>query len=983
MLKTKLSLAIIVILTAGTVSPIYAQAAQMPSPPNGQPPAPPPNGGGQMQQQKQSATEGDWSFDIITSGNTKTATITYYAGKQNQVVAVPAILGGATVTAIAAQAFGHHAEILGLYLPSTLQTVDDWAFYDLNAAQIISFANPDVKIATGALQSSANAVIYLPEKSTISQVSGNKVVKQTTQLTGFNLKNTEAAAIAPGQYLNVDSAKNLSLNLATLKQIAQSASHQAQDVVAQDQTLTFKGENYKVTEQKVQIAKVLQQQVQAADLNSTFKGYSKESAVQFNQQLTQDKAYADVVEFLKVQSGYYLNGHQVELDSNVQAFDVQTGKRIEVDKKTGLFPSTGQGQYKYVAWKDTNRNGKIDRLYYSPFNINYQYQDVSIESQNSNLNQLKARDQLNPQYLAFANAVVEANGKDQQVHKAYLNVKTAQDGDAILAKANKNRSILWANHYGTIQVDDLQAYSNAIGDWAGMSSELGLSSPNTEIVMEWGMNALLYATNGGQIVVGNLQGKTSQFYANGDGANGVIAGAAGSKSGSEKGRPSTSSVTVKNAHFQLEGWNNHVADTVYGGYANLEKVTSTTGKLGSYAVGQASALANDFGNGVVDAVDFHTTVYGNRSAGGYVIGGGVITAKNSSFVSKMDAGLVIASGGTYKVQNSTVEGQIAIRNRGGVVADSASTFDNVQLTVNRDLNHYVTGAQAQQAVDAWKQATGQASLASVLMSRQGYTITDLAQHYGLNAAKTQKLLTDLSKIAKVDYNAKTLLRNSVLDNTFYNYSAGAYTGTTDFADVPYLTVGSAFGGLVSSIFEFENAGTTLNLNSIKTIYHSDIAYQYLLASEAGSAPVVNIQNSQVNGLVWNEGNVTRVVEGQPGQRSSSFQINFDRSQFTGSFADGNLGLWNAASSYKTGAGKPSQLNGNYYQGQTNWQGKASFKNSTWYITHDAYLGELQIDAATQVVAPKNTQIIFKVNGKVQKLAAGKYQGKIELLLNKQ
>ena len=295
----------------------------------------------------------------------------------------------------------------------------------------------------------------------------------------------------------------------------------------------------------------------------------------------------------------------------------------------------------------------------------------------------------------------------------FLKLKTAQDGDAILAKANKNRSILWANHYGTIQVDDLQAYSNAIGDWAGMSSELGLSSPNTEIVMEWGMNALLYATNGGQIVVGNLQGKTSQFYANGDGANGVIAGAAGSKSGSEKGRPSTSSVTVKNAHFQLEGWNNHVADTVYGGYANLEKVTSTTGKLGSYAVGQASALANDFGNGVVDAVDFHTTVYGNRSAGGYVIGGGVITAKNSSFVSKMDAGLVIASGGTYKVQNSTVEGQIAIRNRGGVVADSASTFDNVQLTVNRDLNHYVTGAQAQQAESVNEENHWQAKLEKI------------------------------------------------------------------------------------------------------------------------------------------------------------------------------------------------------------------------------------------------------------------------------
>ena len=75
--------------------------------------------------------------------------------------------------------------------------------------------------------------------------------------------------------------------------------------------------------------------------------------------------------------------------------------------------------------------------------------------------------------------------------------------------------------------------------------------------------------------------------------------------------------------------------------------------------------------------------------------------------------------------------------------------------------------------------------------------------------KKEELLNKLSKISGVKYTDSTKIRNSVLDNTFYNYSAGKYMGDTDFSEIPYLTVGSAFGGLVSSVLEFEASGVNL------------------------------------------------------------------------------------------------------------------------------------------------------------------------------
>lgn len=947
--------------------------------------AAPPNAQGAQAEQKMSLTEGDWSFDLISSGNTRTARITYYAGKQNAIVIVPAVLGGAAVTSIASQAFGHHSEILAVYVPRSVTQIADWAFYDLNAAQIISIANPALELASGALQSTANAVVYLPKTALTERFKTFKITQQQTQDLSINLNNSQAAAIAPGDYLNVLSKQELKLTLAQVLAIARSASAKATDVVQQEQQLTFKGATYQAQTPKIEIAKSLQKHVDIANLNHRFSIYTAASAADFNQKLKQNSAYADLFEFLQVDAGAYLDGSPVQLDKTIQAFDVQTGESIISQGDSSALTSTGQGKYKYVAWQDEDQNGKIDHLYYSPYALNYQFNDVLIKSDLTALNGLKARDRLNPLYLAFANAVLKASGQQQHIQRNKLVLHSAQQGQPIEAKANKNRSIVWADDYAQIKVAYLNAQSNAIGDWALMSLVMGLAVPNTEIVMEWGMNALLYATNGGQIEVGSLTGATSEFYANGDGANGIIAGAAGQKDSQSMQLPSTSSVIVKNAHFKLEGWNNHVADTLYGGYAKLQKVTAITGKPGSYAVGQSSALANDFGNGVVEAEHFHTTVYGNRSAGAYVIGGGIIRAKDSSFVSKMDAGLVTASGGHYHVEHSTVEGQIAIRNRGGIVADSSSDFYQVQLNSKRDLSNYVSGESAAKAVAAWQTATGNRVLASPLMSRDGYTFAQLAAHYQLASEQRQQLLQSLSKIAQVAYTEQSLVRNSPLDNTFYNYSAGNYVGNSDYSEVPFLTVGSSFGGLTAAILEFENAGTQLNLDQVKVSYAQASPYQYLLASEAGSAAQVAIKNSQLKGLIWNEGDVNRVVEGQPGQRSSSVDIQFEQSQFTGSFADGSNGLWSVdGHNYRNAAGKTTNLNGNYYGALANWKGRASFdKQSIWYITHDSYLGALKLSDDSQIIAPKGYQVQLRVDGKLQQLHAGEYTGHIEIVLLKQ
>jgi len=954
----------------------------MGEPPGGQ-------GGNASSTTKISTVEGDWSFDITTtttSGTTKTvtSTITYYSGKTDQVVIVPSVLGGAPVTKISAQAFGHHGEIMAVYIPDSVTEIDDWAFYDLNTAVILSFANPNVSIKDGSFQSSGNAALYLPQGTTQTSAGGKAVLTGNTESISVSLNNSSAAAIGGGTYLNVTNSSSYGITAESISKICKSASDKTSDVSFANNTVTFTGDNYVPSAQVIEIYKDFAGDLSANELNKTFRSLTVEQATTLNEAIAKDNSYSKVKTLLNFQEGYYINGNKVDLDKNVVAYDVKTGNKISMDETSKKFPSTSSSYYKYVTYRDTDNDGDIDILYYSPYSVTYSYNPVTISSTNTNLNGLSARDILSNVYLSFANSVIKTSGEGNNFSQKSLTATTSSDGDAIGAKANQNRSILWANDYGTIDVDKVNAVSSSSGNWGQMSYEAGLSSYNVEIMMEWGMNALLYATNGGKITVGDLNGEKSTFSANGDGANGIIAGGAGTKAGSNTAPSDTASSYVYNADFNLKGWNNHVADVVYGGYAYLNKISSVTGIPGSYSVGQASALANDFGNGVVDVQDFNTTVYGNRSAGAYVIGGGVITAENSSFISKMDSGLVSASGGTFKVNNSTATGQIGFRNRGGINANSTSTFNNVTLTADKDVNGYVTGEKAAQAVDAWKEASGSSDLIHYMMSDPTMTIGTLCKNYSISDEATATLIKKLSTIAGETYTTDTMLRNSVLDNTYYNYSAGKYTGTTDFSDVPYLTSGSAYGGLASSVMEFEASGENLIFNESKFKNANTKDYNYLVASEAGSAPVINFNKSDAEGIIWNEGDVSRNVEGRTSNRSSKLTANFTESNFNGSFADGSNGLWEVNNlSYTDGTGKTSSLNGNYYGAEANFGISASFdKSSTWTITNDSYLGSLTITEGANIKTSEGYAVEMTVNGIKTELTAGTYNGKVILKLVK-
>ncbi|CAM3518969.1 hypothetical protein VA7868_00870 [Vibrio aerogenes CECT 7868] len=955
----------------------------------GTPPGAPPGGEETSTTTQVSATEGNWSFDVITttSGDTKTvtSTLTYYAGKSDSVVIVPSVLGGAPVTKLASQAFGHHSEIAAVYVPDTVTDVSDWAFYDLNTAAIISFANPDVVIDDAAFQSSGNAALYLPSSTTQTSAGGKSVVTTGSEAISVTLTNSTAAAIAGGNYLNVTTPSGYELTTSAITAIAESASHESDDVAVDGSSVTFSGADYVAEAQVVEIYSGFESTVTEDELSKTFRSLTAADAETLNTAIAADSSYSEVKSKLQFAAGYYLNGNPVTVDDAAVAYDVKTGESVSADSTSGLFPSTGSGYYKYVTWRDTDSDGDIDTLYYSPYTISYAYNSTSIVSDNDNLNGLSARNILNPVYLSFANAVVKADGESDAVTKTVLFADTDKDGEPLEAAINEERSVLWATNYGSVTVDELHANSTSVGNWAKMSYESGLSTYNNEIVMEWGMNALLYATNGGAITVGSLTGPRSTLSATGDGANGIIAGASGTDTETGSAPFDTSSVKLYNADMNLQGWNNHAADVVYGGYAYLEDVNAITGIYGSYAVGQASALANDFGNGVVEVKNFHTRVYGNRSAGAYVIGGGIITAENSSFVSRMDAGVVSASGGTFSMKNSQISGQIGFRNRGGINSSSTSTFTKVSFQASNNSFGYVTGETAAKAVAAWETASGGAELMHYMMSDPEMTLGQLCDHYDVTADAQSTLLQTLSQLAGRHYTANTPLRSSVLDNTYYNYSAGQYTGSTDFSDVPYLTVGSSYGGLTSSVFEFEASGINLELNQCKAENLNRKDYRYLVSSEAGSSPVITFNQSRVSGVVWNEGDVTRAVEGRSSARSSAMSVTFNSTMFTGSFADGSNGLWNVESlSYTDGNGDDSSLNGNYYGATANWGISASFDaSSSWLIQHDSYLGKLTLADSATIQAPVGYTVQMTVNGEATDIEAGTYSGEVVLTLVQQ
>jgi hypothetical protein len=284
----------------------------MPEAPGGAPPGMPPGGGagGNTALTTQiSATEGDWSFDLVTttsgSDTTVSSTVTYYAGKTDNIVIVPGVLGGAAVTKIASQAFGHHSEIAAVYVPDSVTDIAEWAFYDLNEAVIISCANPAVSIDDAAFQSSGNATLYLPQDTVQTSAGGKSIETANTELLSLTITQVSAAAIAGGTYLNVTDPAGYELSIADIAAIAQSASHDAADVDIQGDTVIFSGDAYVAKEQIVEIYEGFRSDVRADELDKTFRALTESDAAALNQSIAADASYSAVKSLLTFEAGYY------------------------------------------------------------------------------------------------------------------------------------------------------------------------------------------------------------------------------------------------------------------------------------------------------------------------------------------------------------------------------------------------------------------------------------------------------------------------------------------------------------------------------------------------------------------------------------------------------------------------------------------------------------------------------------------------------
>ncbi len=612
-------------------------------------------------------------------------------------------------------------------------------------------------------------------------------------------------------------------------------------------------------------------------------------------------------------------------------------------------------------------------------------QDIPEEAETEDI-----LEKLDQSYLRYANAVMRAEGEGESISEDKLTLSTYWDGDEEEAAANEERSILWASDYGTISVRELNATSTSSVNYEKLSELNGLDEENMDIASEWGVNAVLLATDGGTITVGNDEDDTSSFYANGDGTIGAYAGGTGDREKTGEAPALTSIVDVRNADFIMDGWKNHVACAAYGGYVSLRNVNATTGILGSYSIGASSALYAGYGSGIVEADGLKAFTYGNESHGAYVSGDGMIIIRDSALTSMMGSGLMIDSGGALDVTASSVSGQTGLKVRGDVKGGYDSVFENVSFTAQKDLSAYVTGDKAKKAADAWVKANNSVVLSGDVMEDTDMTLGDLLEEYEIGEEEGAAFIEELSEISGTPYSSRTFLRNSVLDNTYYDHDNGCYLTGTDYSDIPYLTVGASNGGYVSSVLSFVAADVSLRFDGCSFRNMNTDDHAYLIAAEAGSSPELLFKDSKASGIIWNEGDVNRYVYGNREDYSSTLHVTFDDSDLTGSFADGSNGLWDIyvpveedeiSGAEETDDEYITVLNGNYYGAEGNFGISASFiGESVWTVTHDSYLGDLMIGTDARIEAPEGYSLKMTVDGEETDIAPGMYTGKVILEL---
>lgn len=920
-----------------------------------------------------SLTAGDWKFSRVKDGDGYSVTVTQFSGDpdENGLVIVPKILGGGTVTAIGMTAFRNTA-IQAILLPDSVETVETWAFYDCTSLRYVTSANAAVDVDAAAFQNSPASVTGEGTAVTVA-------LTPPEAEGGFQL-------LALGEYVLPDG-------------FALSPLREQQAVLRADAkgTVTFSGTTWTVAgydgsavdsdadePAPLMVYGMLTEifGLEAEELNMTFRALSAKEAAALNAAVEEGpfSAYASRLRF---EEGFYLNGGKVAVDPQLECFDAATGERIAGPTSNlkalydnplldALGAKQGAEPYSYVAWRDIDGDGDIDVLFYADTALPSSSATVTLSGKlaypgisGGEYSELLAgkvgRPVLDGSYLTFENAAIEARGGDT-VQLAYTAPST--ENDSVLGAVNEERSILWADGDSLFTVRELHGVSTSQGNWTKIRDENNsYAGQPMEVIMQWGMGAALYASQGGVMKVGDSDGARSDVYTCGDGANGVLATGV-----LDADRPSQ--IYVYNTDFTLEGWNNHVVDTIYGGYVYLEDVTGVTGRRGSYIMNNGSTLANDFGDGTVEVRGFTGEAWGDSSAGCYLIGNGSLVAKDSSLTSHLNAA-VKDLGGAVICTDTDLAGMQIYSGQG-----STATFDGGTWTLFRDYagDGYVYGKAAAETAQLWYDITGGTTLLSYVMSGVGNTYADLYAEYAeeIDAwGGKDAFYAAVNDIAdRYGYGAAyhaaddAPLRNSMFDNTYYaimrngfQYQPvdGKYSldALADFSDVPYLGASN----LKSIPVAFFDASGSVDVRNVSFVYDDSIGADYRFFS-VGKGTVDLADCEGASGII------------------TAGTVNFSGTDFTGSFAAGNDGLWDGESGYIDGTGEYTFRNGNY-SGADAAGAAASFTDgSVWTVTHDSWLASLTIGADASVQAADGQPLTMTVDGVPTPIVPGTYEGEI-------
>ncbi len=531
------------------------------------------------------------------------------------------------------------------------------------------------------------------------------------------------------------------------------------------------------------------------------------------------------------------------------------------------------------------------------------------------------------------------------------------------------KAVAYATNGGLLTVDHVRVDNQYSVANCGILGMLEAGQISWGLSQESGYNALVYATNGGNIILGDMDGERSYIRGYGQIANGIFSTGAGSYAaesvtGGVTTTAGTAEAYVYNTDIWVDGWNGHVTDATRGGLVYIEDVEGYSGYPGS-VLGNGSGLTTDTGDGMVIAKDSHIETFGMASGGMYIIGtNSTGVAINCDIRSWLDGGAVSASGGHIISIGSTITGKAGFRNRGG--ATGIASFTDSTIVADNAYEGSVTlfaGRDYEETVD--------------FSYNRDYD-EDMRAQYVTNAVGGETLsVFEMSIPGSIYRNARGNTADTALyDNVYCLAGGNGYNGRWNFVEafgIPYCWSNGESASYVTC-FEFESSSMTLDLTNghyrVDNVnYDPDDDrvvkdYDFLIASEFGSSPTLNFMDHDdpVTGIIYNEGcSTTHLNMGMPAAGESALTVNFENTDFIGVFADGGLGFWETDITYTNVNGEETSLNGNYFCATPNGKGVYSFDaDSTWYVWSDSYVGALTLadEACVESYdgAPKNVYV---------------------------